>query len=202
MQISKLFPAICVAAVCAGQFAARAQDTAAQAAARAALMEKMNALEAQPAQPAPPPPPIMAIPAGTNRASTGPQTNAVATPPTMVPKQPMVPAPKTKAPPTIGKAPTAPAQAAPSAPPVQPVAANPANPAPSPFFTPVVMPPGKPVNPNSPGSVLGLKPIMAPPLPISPAKDAQLQALLARYKADQITPEQYQTTRAKILAEP
>jgi len=43
---------------------------------------------------------------------------------------------------------------------------------------------------------------MAPPLPISPSKEAQLQSLLQQYKSDQITPEQYQIERAKILAEP
>ena len=201
MKISMLFPAICMAAFCAGQLAARAQeDNPAQAAARAALMEKMNGLEAQPVQPAPPT--IVVAPAGTNRATSGPQTNAVAVSPATAPKQPMVPAPQTKAPLTMGKAPTAPAPATPPAPPVQPAAVNPAKPAPSPFFTPVAMPPAKPGNPNSPGMDLGLKPIVAPPLPISPAKEAQLEALLARYKADQITAEQYQTTRARILAAP
>jgi len=33
-------------------------------------------------------------------------------------------------------------------------------------------------------------------------KEAQLQALLARYKADLITPEQYHKQRAAILAQP
>ena len=52
---------------------------------------------------------------------------------------------------------------------------------------------------------MGLKPIVAPPpppLPISPAKQAQLQGLLEKYKADQITPAQYHAERARILAEP
>jgi hypothetical protein len=49
---------------------------------------------------------------------------------------------------------------------------------------------------------LGLNPIEAPPLPISAAKQDQLQALLAKYKADQISPEEYQKQRAEILAEP
>jgi hypothetical protein len=51
-------------------------------------------------------------------------------------------------------------------------------------------------------SRMGFQPIEAPPLPISSTKEAQLQALLEKYKANQITPEQYQTQRAKILAEP
>jgi hypothetical protein len=40
------------------------------------------------------------------------------------------------------------------------------------------------------------------PLGISGTKEAQLQALLAAYKADKITPAQYHTERARILAEP
>jgi archaellum component FlaD/FlaE len=42
----------------------------------------------------------------------------------------------------------------------------------------------------------------APPLPISSDKEQRLQELLKKYKADQLTPEQYQAERAKILAEP
>jgi hypothetical protein len=66
----------------------------------------------------------------------------------------------------------------------------------------VVQQPSKPANISYPGKELGLKPIKAPPLPISAVKEAQLQTLLERYKANQITPEQYHTERAKILAEP
>lgn len=39
----------------------------------------------------------------------------------------------------------------------------------------------------------------APPLPISASQQQQLQALLQRYQADQVTPEQYQVERQKIL---
>jgi len=52
------------------------------------------------------------------------------------------------------------------------------------------------------GKDLGLKPIEAPALPITSAKEAQLQALLAKYKADQITSGEYQKQRAEILAQP
>jgi hypothetical protein len=48
----------------------------------------------------------------------------------------------------------------------------------------------------------GLQPLMAPPIPISQAKEARLQELLKNYKADQITPEEYHKQRAAILAEP
>jgi hypothetical protein len=50
-----------------------------------------------------------------------------------------------------------------------------------------------------PGPELGLKPMAAPPLPISTDQQAQLQALLEKYNAGTITPVQYQTERAKIL---
>jgi hypothetical protein len=45
-------------------------------------------------------------------------------------------------------------------------------------------------------------PLESPELPISGAKVQKLHALLQQYKADQITPEQYQAERAKILAAP
>jgi hypothetical protein len=53
-----------------------------------------------------------------------------------------------------------------------------------------------------PASELGLQPMVAPPLPISAAQQAQLQALLEKYNNNAISAEQYQTERAKILAEP
>lgn len=47
-----------------------------------------------------------------------------------------------------------------------------------------------------------LEQINAPPLPISPEKQAELQNLLQRYMANQVTPVQYQEERARIMAEP
>ena len=70
------------------------------------------------------------------------------------------------------------------------------------WATPEVMSPTNQINANYPGNELGLKPIEAPPLPISAAKQAQLGALLAKYMANAITPGQYQIERAKILANP
>jgi hypothetical protein len=52
------------------------------------------------------------------------------------------------------------------------------------------------------GKELQMGPIEAPPLPVSSVKQAQLQDLLAKYKADLITAGQYQTERTKILAAP
>jgi hypothetical protein len=45
-------------------------------------------------------------------------------------------------------------------------------------------------------------PLEGPPLPITSEKHDRLNGLLQRYKADQLTPEQYQVERAKILAGP
>jgi hypothetical protein len=52
------------------------------------------------------------------------------------------------------------------------------------------------------GNEPGFTPIVAPPLPISAAKQQQLAALLAQYEADQISPEEYHKQRAAILAGP
>jgi len=231
MQISKLIPAVCAAALCASFIAARAQDNPAQAAARAVLMEKMNELEAQPAQPAPPP--IVVTPSGAVPVQPSQPTNVVVAPTPTVHAQPAVPAPATKSMPGTEAVQTAPAvsdaeaqtkakaaldqkmselnqqnwaapaivPAASAVPQTKPVATSPVKPAP-PAVKPEVMTPANQINANYPGKELGLKPIVAPPLPISPAKEAQLQGLLEKYKADQITPEQYHTERAKILAEP
>ena len=55
---------------------------------------------------------------------------------------------------------------------------------------------------NYVGQELGMKQIAAPALPISSSKQDQLKALLQKYEADQITPEQYHEQRAAILAQP
>jgi hypothetical protein len=60
-------------------------------------------------------------------------------------------------------------------------------------------PENPPSKPPKQQTSLALPPIEAPPLPISAEKKQQLDALLTRYKADQITPDQYQAERAKIL---
>ena len=67
---------------------------------------------------------------------------------------------------------------------------------------PTVAEPVKPVEVNYPGKDLGMKPIAAPALPIAASKEEQLQALLAKYKADQLSPEEYHKQRADILAAP
>jgi hypothetical protein len=75
-----------------------------------------------------------------------------------------------------------------------------ATPAKKPAAKLVRLPP--PANGNYAGKTLGLKPVEAPPLPVSAKTEAKLKALLARYMADQISPSEYQKERAAILAEP
>ena len=83
--------------------------------------------------------------------------------------------------------------------PVTPVTPVTTTPAAKPGVVVTPMPePGQPMK-----MVIAPAPIgMAPPLPISAEKQQKLQALLAKYRMDQVTPEEYQTQRAAILAEP
>jgi hypothetical protein len=46
------------------------------------------------------------------------------------------------------------------------------------------------------------QPLEGPPLPFSVEKQGKLAELLRRYRADEITPEQYHAERAKIIAGP
>jgi len=161
MRISNLLSAACAAAFLTGSLAVRAQDTPAQAAARAALMQKMTEMDAQQSQP----------------TNSNPLASVVI-PPSAGQEQAVQPAVVT---PTIP-------------PPVVPPPATPE-------VAPVVNPP-PPANESYAGKTLGLKPIDAPPPPVSARKEAELQALLAKYMADQVTPDEYQKARAAILAEP
>jgi hypothetical protein len=52
------------------------------------------------------------------------------------------------------------------------------------------------------GADLGLQPIQAPALPISADQEMRLQALDAKYKADQISPREYFKQREEILGGP
>jgi hypothetical protein len=86
-----------------------------------------------------------------------------------------------------------PTNAAPTPPPVAaPVAA--------PMVAPVVKP--VPADAGNVGKNLGFQPVEAPPPPISAQKQAELKDLLAKYMANQVTPEEYHKARAAILAEP
>ena len=197
---------------------ASATDTPAQAAARAALLEKMNELNAPQTQPVQSaaqasqptnamtvsPPPAAAAPAQTTQPVTAPVPSAgnsglftPAPPPSNPGVQINVPPAVSSAPPMSNQSQT---NQQPVALPPGVVAAPPAKPA-----TPVVAPAVKsspPANLNYAGKSLGFKPIEAPPPPVSAQKEAELQALLARYMANQISPDEYQKERAAILAEP
>jgi hypothetical protein len=85
-----------------------------------------------------------------------------------------------------------------STPPAKTTAVAPPPPKP---VAPAVAPETKPANVNYPGRDLGLKPMEPPPIPVTAKQDDELHALLNRYIANEITPEQYQAERAKILAE-
>jgi hypothetical protein len=351
MRISKLLSAVCAAAFLAGSLAVRAQDTPAQAAARAALMDKMSELDAQQSQPTNStpilPPPSAPTPAETQPAPAVTAVPETAPPPAAAaePVQTPEPAAAPVPPPVIvvtasGAGQEQAAQPTNAAPQVEPTsktadddvvmtpvnapvskadkaaakakakqeadqaaadlkakkeadrkaaeqmaadkaaakaqakakakadaqqaaaelkaskeaeaaakaqaAAQPAAPAPnnSGFFTPVpppsnpeiqagaqpalqqkmsesnqqpvaTPPPAKPAVPEAApavkpppanasyaGKTLGFKPIEAPVPPVSAQKVAELQALLARYMANQISPDEYQKARAAILAEP
>ena len=271
MQISKLYLVVCAAAFCANITTVRADDTAEQAAARAALEEKMNQLSTQTATtnaqtPAP----------ATPQPATQPPAAAIMTPTSPAPTQPVQPAATMTSTPVQAAGTTSAAQAAalaamtqkmnelnaqqpqqtqspavtvtpsgatmlesanPSAAPMTPAPAQTTTSSASSgnsLFAPVppssggfspgaaleqgtpsytaqtpmptgVQPPGmgssQPFNASTTGRQLGFQPIVAPPLPISTAQQAQLQALLQKYDANSITPEQYQAERAKILAE-
>lgn len=84
---------------------------------------------------------------------------------------------------------------------------NAANPQP-PQVQAIPVSPAPPAMPSAPAPKASLKtaqafpPIQGPDLPISAAKQQRLSELLSKYRADQITPEQYHVQRAKILAGP
>jgi len=155
-------------------------DTPAQAAARAALVGRMADLNAQQSQPANPGlAPIAVAPSST--AAPMPAKTKPAPPVTAVPKATTTPVPASSS--------TAPAAVAPT--PEKPVAAA---------VAPVVKP--VPANSSYAGKSLGFPPVEAPPPPVSAQKQADLQALLAKYMANQVSPEEYQKERAAILAAP
>jgi len=61
---------------------------------------------------------------------------------------------------------------------------------------------GQPPHPSRAEKGSKFPPLQAPPTGLSSNQEQQLASLLQKYKADDITPEQYQAERAKILAGP
>jgi hypothetical protein len=193
MQTSRLFPVIALTALCASSLLVHAQDqdTPAQAAARAALMQKMAEMDneesstnmAAPEQPASATPPVMnsqtnnmsaTLPAPAPAPMNAETNMPVATPapsatmPAMAPMTNMPAASQTQWPMSMPQT---------NPPPI----VNTPLPAPS--------------VPAASGS-----PLTAPALPISASQQQELQALHQQYQANQISPVQYQEQRAKILA--
>jgi hypothetical protein len=226
MQISKLLPPICALVVCVNCVSLRAQDNPAQATARAALLEKMNTLDAADAQP----PTNSVTLSGDNPAqaaaraalmekmaeldATNTQPPAIiVTPSGATLEKPISPAIQTPPP-----APTLPESQMASTDNESEMKAN------ADEQKAALLAEGKKTAEAAAQAEaeakakaqqvakaqkaaaktgdLGLTPIEAPPLPISAAKQEQLQAILEKYKADQISPAEYQTQRAAILAQP
>ncbi len=69
-------------------------------------------------------------------------------------------------------------------------------------FQPVPAAPPESSKPTYSGKASAFEPMVAPPLPISPDKQAQLQALNAKYMANEISPEDYFKQREEILSKP
>jgi hypothetical protein len=174
MQTFRILPAVAAIALCASTFSTRADDTPAQAAARAALMQDMNetgnAETPNPPPVTPPPPPPMNM--ETNMPVATPAPSATMPAPATTTSNSMWPSANTN---------DATANAS---------LAGQTNGTNEPPATP--MPPSPPPVPE--------QPVTAPSLPISASQQQQLQALLQQYVANQITPAQYQAERAKILA--
>jgi hypothetical protein len=171
-----------------------AADNPAQAAARMAMVQKLSELSAQ----SPPATNTAATPKVAAAKPVKAQTPAAAKVKTRPPGNPS--APTAVAAPTVAAARPVPV--------AEPVAACPAvmtnacaqtkadlkaAPAPAKNAGPAAWYPGKET---------GLPPLVAPASPLAPDQETKLQTLLEKYKADQLTSEQYQQQRAAILAAP
>lgn len=199
MQTSKFPLWICALAVC-GSLSLHAEDTPAQAAARAALLQKMQEAESTPPAAPPTPAPVAPAPAPALVTPTpAPAAPVPVTPPTVVAPTP-APVPVVKAPaavaPAVGQAGDTEAQARARAA-LNAKMAEVGTPATSTVITATTSPAGVTSTTST-----ALKPITAPALPINMTKAGKLEWLLSQYKADQITPEEYHKQRAEILAEP
>jgi hypothetical protein len=167
-------------------------DSEAIAKAREALRQKMNELDMQPA--AAQPAAVVAAPA----LVVQPQPVAAQPAPAVAPaiQPPAMPALAEPAPASaesIAKARTAVEQQMKQLETRPPVAAGSAT-------APTTLAPTKPTKRNQ--ILQSFPPLQSPPPAIGADKEQRLQELLRKYKADQITPEQYHQDRAKILAEP
>ena len=199
MQIPKISLWICALAL-GGVITIRAEDTAAQAAARAAMLEKMQELQGGSTTAPQTPAPAESAPAAVTPAPTTPPAAAPAetVPPAATTPAPVeTPADSTTMSPAITQPGDTEAQARARAALNEKMAAL-----------------GTPVAPTQPSSASNASPavnaaaaasaspapIVAPPLPINFSKEQKLDWLLNLYKANQISPQQYHEQRAAILA--
>jgi hypothetical protein len=136
--------------------------------------------------------------------ATMPTEVAPATPPPTETK-PEAPAAEMKPAPTVETAQPAPVAIKPAPPAITPAAGttlqSPVMPA-TMKVKPGVMSATNQINAIYTGKELGLKPIESPLLPVTATQQAQLQALLEKYKTNKISPEEYYKQRAEVLAQP
>ena len=194
MQTSKLSVVIGALLICA-PLTMRATDTAAQAAARAVVEQKLKELDGQAIAPATgnAAPVVIATPAVTTTATTEPMLKPINQ--TKAEKA----AAKLKAKQDAERA-TAELKAQKEA--ARKAAADKAKAERAAAKTKMETAKPAPMPVMDAGKDIGLKPVTAPALPIGASKEARLQALLAKYQADQISPEDYHKQRAAILAQP
>ena len=214
MNTSKFLVAGLTAAMLSTAPALFARDTEAQKKANEALQQKLNELNSQPGAPAPAAPapvPQKPVPVTAPAPAAAPVPAAVAvqatpTPPVPTPAPVVEPAPVTPIEdPAVVKAredalnramgksggfsEVPPPSNTGNATPVQ-LQVAPTKASASANLSPKAPQPGE------------YKPLVAPPSPINAAKAAKLAELLEKYRADQITPDQYHAERAKILGTP
>ena len=119
--------------------------------------------------------------------------------------KPEAPAAEMKPAPTVEMAQPAPVVIKPAPPAITPAAGttlqSPVMPA-TMKVKPGVMSATNQINAIYTGKELGLKPIESPLLQDTATQQAQLQALLAKYKTNKISPEEYYKQRAEVLAQP
>jgi hypothetical protein len=170
-----------------GQFTASRPDSEKVAKARQALQEKMRELDAEGGQP----------PVATHPIVTQPP---VTTQPVVVSQPPPASTPKTYRTPEITSQPTVSANDANEPLPTPPPVARSSQPQNKPQSKPQVL--KRPAQPTAPAPRQVYALPAGPPAPVSADKVLKLDTLLQQYRADRITPEQYQQERAKILAGP
>lgn len=226
MQTAMRFLVVCAAAISLTPVVPcwADQDTEAQQKAREALEQRLNELQSQPAQA-----PINSTPSKPAKKQKAPPPPAGPAHSTPAPTRVSAAAPEASAAPRndfVNSAPTADPEAtakmraalekrlneldsqeaqAPRSQPEEPVRTTQhiqhvqAQPVTQPRTTSAPPPPSRPERPVASKS---FPPLTGPESPLSMDKQQRLAELLRKYRADEITPEQYHAERARILGEP